>query len=95
MALAQLDLLQLERIGLDLDEACAVLDSLPDLSKPLAKADPEPSYRAGPNVNPVVPLKCSCVKDQKCSALQVIKLLQQTLELLRIIFSCKMMARER
>jgi site-specific DNA recombinase len=40
-ALAQLDLLQRERIGLDLDEACAVLDSLPDLSKPLAKADPE------------------------------------------------------
>ena len=38
---AQLDLLQHERIGLDLDEACAVLDSLPDLSKPLAKADPE------------------------------------------------------
>ena len=40
-ALAQLDLLQRERIGLDLDEACAVLDSFPDLSKPLAKADPE------------------------------------------------------
>ena len=40
-SLAQLDLLQRERIGLDLDEACAVLDSLPDLSKPLAKADPE------------------------------------------------------
>jgi len=40
-ALAQLDLLQRERIGLDLDEACAVLDCLPDLSKPLAKADPE------------------------------------------------------
>jgi len=42
-ALAQLDLLQRERIGLDLAEAYAyaVLDSLPDLSKPLAKADPE------------------------------------------------------
>jgi hypothetical protein len=40
-ALAQLDLLQRERIGLDLDEACAVLDSLPDLSKPLAKSRPE------------------------------------------------------
>jgi hypothetical protein len=39
--LAQFDLLQRERIGLDLDEACAVLDSLPDLSKLLAKADPE------------------------------------------------------
>jgi hypothetical protein len=40
-ALAQLDLRQREWIGLDLDETCAVLDSLPDLSKPLAKADPE------------------------------------------------------
>jgi hypothetical protein len=30
-ALAQPGLLQRERIGLDLDEACAVLDSLPDL----------------------------------------------------------------
>ena len=40
-ALAQLDLAQRDQIGLDLDEACAVLDSLPDLSKPVAKADPE------------------------------------------------------
>ncbi len=40
-ALAQLDLQQRERTGIDLDEACAVLDALPDLSKPLAKADPE------------------------------------------------------
>ncbi len=40
-ALAQLDLQQREHTGIDLDEACAVLDALPDLSKPLAKADPE------------------------------------------------------
>lgn len=40
-ALAQLDLQQRERTGIDLDEACAVLEALPDLSKPLAKADPE------------------------------------------------------
>jgi site-specific DNA recombinase len=40
-ALAQLDLQQRERIGIDLDGASAVLDALPDLSKDLATADPE------------------------------------------------------
>jgi hypothetical protein len=41
IALAQLDLQQRERIGIGPDEACTVLDALPDLSKPLAKANPE------------------------------------------------------
>jgi hypothetical protein len=40
-ALATLDLEQRQRTVLDLEDACAVLDSLPDLGKPLAKADPE------------------------------------------------------
>ena len=40
-ALATHDLEQRQRIVLDLEDACAVLDSLPDLAKPLAKADPE------------------------------------------------------
>ena len=39
--LATLDLEQRQRTVLDLEDACAVLDSLPDLGKPLAKADPE------------------------------------------------------
>jgi hypothetical protein len=30
-----------EHAGIDVDEACAVLEALPDLSKPLANADPE------------------------------------------------------
>jgi hypothetical protein len=41
VALAQLDLQQRGRTGIDLDEACSVLDALPDLSKPLANADPD------------------------------------------------------
>lgn len=40
-ALATLDLEQRQRTVLDLEDACAVLDSLPDFGKPLAKADPE------------------------------------------------------
>jgi site-specific DNA recombinase len=40
-ALATLDLDQHERALLDIEEACNVLDSLPNLTKPLAKADPE------------------------------------------------------
>ncbi len=40
-ALAQLDLQRRERTGIDLDQACAILDALPDLSKLPAKADPE------------------------------------------------------
>jgi hypothetical protein len=39
--LATLDLERRQRATLDLDDACAVLGALPDLSKPLAKADPE------------------------------------------------------
>jgi site-specific DNA recombinase len=41
MALTQLDYQQRERIGIDLNQACALLDGIPDLSKSLAKADPE------------------------------------------------------
>lgn len=40
-ALAALDIEQRQRGCLDLEHACAVLDSLPDLAKPLANADPE------------------------------------------------------
>ena len=40
-ALAQMDLQQRQRTILDLEDACGVLDSLPNLAKPLAKADPE------------------------------------------------------
>jgi DNA invertase Pin-like site-specific DNA recombinase len=40
-ALSQLDLQQRQRAGIDLQHACAILDGLPDLAKPLAKADPE------------------------------------------------------
>jgi site-specific DNA recombinase len=40
-ALSQLDLQQRQHAGIDLQHACAILDGLPDLSKPLAKTDPE------------------------------------------------------
>ena len=40
-AIAQLDHEQRNGEGFDVEEAAAVLDSLPDLSKPLAEADPE------------------------------------------------------
>jgi hypothetical protein len=40
-ALATLDLEQRQRTTLDLDDACAILEALPDLGKPLAEADPE------------------------------------------------------
>jgi len=40
-AIAQLDQAQRNGEGFDVEEAPAVLDSLPDLSKPLAEADPE------------------------------------------------------
>jgi hypothetical protein len=40
-ALATLDLEQRQRTVVDLDHACAILGGLPDLSRPLAEADPE------------------------------------------------------
>jgi site-specific DNA recombinase len=40
-ALAALHAAHRERSILDLDDACALLESLPDLAKPLAEADPE------------------------------------------------------
>lgn len=40
-ALATLDLEQRQRTILDLDDACAILEALPDVSKSLAEADPE------------------------------------------------------
>ena len=40
-ALSQLDLQQRQHAGIDLQHACAILDGLPDLSKPLAKTDSE------------------------------------------------------
>lgn len=40
-ALATLDLERRDRTALDIEDACAVLDSLPDLAKTLAKAEPE------------------------------------------------------
>jgi DNA invertase Pin-like site-specific DNA recombinase len=39
--LSELDLQQRHRPAIDIDGACSVLDSLPDLSKPLAHAKPE------------------------------------------------------
>jgi Recombinase len=40
-AIAQLDRAQRDSEGFDVDEAAAILDSMPDLAKPLAEADPE------------------------------------------------------
>jgi hypothetical protein len=40
-AVATLDLEQRQRTALDLDDACAILEALPDLGTPLAEADPE------------------------------------------------------
>jgi site-specific DNA recombinase len=40
-AIAQLDHAQRNGEGFDVEEAAAILDSLPDLAKPLAEADPE------------------------------------------------------
>jgi site-specific DNA recombinase len=40
-AVATLDLEQRQRTAIDLDDACAILEALPDLGTPLAEADPE------------------------------------------------------
>ncbi|HKI85175.1 MAG TPA: hypothetical protein VKA53_00380, partial [Thermoanaerobaculia bacterium] len=40
-AIAQLDQAARNGEGFDVEEAAAILDSLPDLAKPLAEADPE------------------------------------------------------
>lgn len=40
-AIAQLDADRHQHAALDLDDACAILDALPDLRQPLAAADPQ------------------------------------------------------
>jgi hypothetical protein len=86
---ARLDAVRGAQAGLTHPDERFILDAPAPDCVPTAQSSREPQRQLSRLI------KCSCVKDQRCSALQVIELLQQTLELLRIIFTCKMMARER